>query len=195
MVNMERLRWLPAHPPERAILVNIPEFRLRVVEEGRTTLAMDVVVGTTVRRTLIFRGELKQLVFAPYWNIPERIVEEEIGPQSKVCAVYVNRPFTTCAAFVYGCACTLPGKVCSTSQPSAFKRSAMSERWHCHQSTSAHISAVRCASAISFTCSGAAVNAGVSIWSAYPRRPLLPHAVWGEPSRGVRRPPRSRRCT
>src|SRR6185295_9772062 len=37
-VNMERWRWMPATLGERYIVVNVPEFRLDVVEEGKTVL-------------------------------------------------------------------------------------------------------------------------------------------------------------
>src|SRR5205085_1419219 len=44
-LNLERWRWLPETLGERYVLVNIPEFMLRVVDHGRTALAMRVVVG------------------------------------------------------------------------------------------------------------------------------------------------------
>jgi L,D-transpeptidase YcbB len=45
-LNMERWRWLPHELEERFILVNLANFALDVVEHGRSTLAMHVVVGT-----------------------------------------------------------------------------------------------------------------------------------------------------
>ena len=91
MVNMERLRWVPEQLPTRIIVVNIPEFRLHVMEHDVPVLQMDVVVGTTVRRTLIFRGQVTEVVFAPYWNIPARIVQNEIMPAAERDPGYLRR--------------------------------------------------------------------------------------------------------
>ena len=52
--NMERLRWLPERPSPNMLLVNIPEFRLHVVEADTEVWAMDVVVGAQATSTLIF---------------------------------------------------------------------------------------------------------------------------------------------
>ena len=41
---------------------------------------MNVVVGAAATGTVIFTGNLKYVVFSPYWNIPESIVQKEILP-------------------------------------------------------------------------------------------------------------------
>lgn len=41
---------------------------------------MDVVVGKEGHNTMMFTGDLNQIVFSPYWNIPSSIVENEILP-------------------------------------------------------------------------------------------------------------------
>ncbi len=80
LVNMERLRWVPpAYAPD-VILVNIPEFRMHIFEGGRPAWSMDVVVGTSVTRTVIFSDTLKRIVFSPYWHVPASIVRGELLP-------------------------------------------------------------------------------------------------------------------
>ena len=61
LVNMERLRWVNADPPEDFILVNIPEYRMHVYEAGRIAWSMDVVVGATATRTVVFGA------ICPWW--------------------------------------------------------------------------------------------------------------------------------
>ena len=41
---------------------------------------MNVVVGKEGHNTVIFTGDLNQIVFSPYWNVPQSIVEKEILP-------------------------------------------------------------------------------------------------------------------
>ena len=80
LVNMERMRWMPEEQPPDLILVNIPEFRMHVYENGTEALSMDVVVGTAATRTVIFSDSLSQIVFSPTWTIPQSIVKGEILP-------------------------------------------------------------------------------------------------------------------
>jgi murein L,D-transpeptidase YcbB/YkuD len=80
LVNMERVRWMPAEKDTNYILVNIPEYKMHVYDSGRLLFDMNVIVGTTANSTVIFNGNLKYVVFSPYWNVPESIVRKEIMP-------------------------------------------------------------------------------------------------------------------
>jgi murein L,D-transpeptidase YcbB/YkuD len=83
LINMERIRWMPAAPSTDYILVNIPEFRMHVYEKGELAFNMVVVVGSEAHNTVIFSGTLNQVVFSPYWNIPTSILKNEILPGIK----------------------------------------------------------------------------------------------------------------
>ncbi len=52
---------------------------------------MDIVVGTSANRTVIFNDTLKYVVFSPYWNIPRSIVRNEILPGIRKSANYLAR--------------------------------------------------------------------------------------------------------
>jgi murein L,D-transpeptidase YcbB/YkuD len=80
LINMERIRWVPAAPSTDYILVNIPEFRLHMYEKGQLAFDMNVVVGSQAHSTVIFAGKLNQIVFSPYWNVPPSILKNEILP-------------------------------------------------------------------------------------------------------------------
>lgn len=80
LINMERIRWMPAEPTSDYLLVNIPEFRLHVYEDGVYKFNMNVVVGSTAHNTVIFSGSMKYIVFSPYWNVPNSILKNEILP-------------------------------------------------------------------------------------------------------------------
>ncbi|MBU1072157.1 L,D-transpeptidase family protein, partial [bacterium] len=79
-VNLERLRWLPRDPGSRRIRVNIPEFKLEVVENGETALSMRAVVGRVDRPTPVLSGVVTCMEVNPYWNIPQKIARDDLLP-------------------------------------------------------------------------------------------------------------------
>ncbi|RYY43978.1 MAG: hypothetical protein EOO06_18905 [Chitinophagaceae bacterium] len=80
LVNMGRMQWMIHQPEGQLMLVNIPEFKLHVMEGKNEVFDMDVVVGKEGNNTMIFTGNLNQVVFSPYWNVPPDIIREEILP-------------------------------------------------------------------------------------------------------------------
>jgi murein L,D-transpeptidase YcbB/YkuD len=90
LMNMGRMRWLPPQPTGNLILVNIPEFMLHAYEGAKKAFDMVVVVGKEGHNTTTFTGDLNQVVFSPYWNVPESIVEKEILPAMARNASYLE---------------------------------------------------------------------------------------------------------
>lgn len=80
LMNMNRMRWMPAEMSGNLIMVNIPEFKLHVYEGNKKAFDMVVVVGKEGHNTMMFNGDLNQIVFSPYWNVPPSIVKNEILP-------------------------------------------------------------------------------------------------------------------
>ena len=81
LINLERLRWMPpVNDSTNSIIVNIPEYKMYVYDGGDLQFDMDVVVGSSATGTVIFNGNLKHIVFSPYWNVPASIVKKEILP-------------------------------------------------------------------------------------------------------------------
>jgi murein L,D-transpeptidase YcbB/YkuD len=77
---MERWRWLPEHLGSFYVTVNVPEFMLRVMADGSPIFTTRVVVGAPDTQTPIFSQEMQDIVFKPYWNVPNSIKTEEILP-------------------------------------------------------------------------------------------------------------------
>lgn len=80
LVNMERMRWMPTKKEGKLIMVNIPQFTLRVTDGNSLVKEMAVVVGKEGHTTTMFSDDLEQIVFSPYWNVPPSIVKNEILP-------------------------------------------------------------------------------------------------------------------
>ena len=78
--NLERWRWLPRETPDVYIRVNIAAYTLRVIEDGRVALAMNVIVGQPYRRTPVFTETIKYLVLNPFWNVPYSIATKDKLP-------------------------------------------------------------------------------------------------------------------
>ena len=89
LVNMNRLLWTPL-PDSNQITVNIPSYKLVVTESGNKAFEMDVIVGREGWNTMMFNGDLNQIVFSPYWNVPPSIVREEIMPAMKANKNYLK---------------------------------------------------------------------------------------------------------
>jgi len=90
-LNMERWRWLPHELEDRYILVNLADFALDVVEHGRSTLAMRVVVGKPERRTPFFSADMTYLVLSPHWYVPSAIAIQDKLPLIRRDPNYVAR--------------------------------------------------------------------------------------------------------
>ena len=90
-LNLERWRWLPREMGARHIRVNVPQFDLSVIEDGREVMSMRVVVGRHYRRTPVFSSLLDHLVFNPDWNIPTRIAVQDVLPKVRKDPAYLSR--------------------------------------------------------------------------------------------------------
>lgn len=80
VLNMERARWVPVSMNNDYIVVNIPAFKLYVYDHDSLLWDMNIVAGQPMHETVIFNGDLKYIVFSPYWNVPQSIYKNEILP-------------------------------------------------------------------------------------------------------------------
>lgn len=80
VVNMERCRWVPAKLNREYLAINIPDYKLFLFNKDSVVWSMNVVVGQAVHKTVIFNGDLKYVVFSPYWNVPPGILKNEVLP-------------------------------------------------------------------------------------------------------------------
>jgi len=90
LVNMERSRWLPVSSQGDYLAVNIPEFKLHVYRDDNLLWSCEAVVGQAIHPTTLFYGEINQVVFSPYWNVPESIVINEILPGMRRSANFLS---------------------------------------------------------------------------------------------------------
>ena len=82
IANMERCRWIDPEleKGKEYLEVNIPEFKLYLIRDGKIAFTSAVVVGKAMTKTVIFSGMMNNIVFSPYWNVPTSIINKEIKP-------------------------------------------------------------------------------------------------------------------
>ncbi len=91
VVNMERCRWVPVDLKSEFLLVNIPDYKVHLYSNDSVLWSMNVVVGKNQHKTVVFNGELKYIVFSPYWNIPASILKNETLPAMRRNPNYLAR--------------------------------------------------------------------------------------------------------
>ncbi len=80
LVNMEQWRWMPDDLGDYYITVNVPEFMLRIVKDGKVVHTERAIVGKPDKQTPIFSEGMAQVIFNPTWGVPDSIKRNEIYP-------------------------------------------------------------------------------------------------------------------
>ncbi|SFV90880.1 hypothetical protein MNB_SV-4-434 [hydrothermal vent metagenome] len=81
-LNIERVKLMKPIESKNYALVNIPEYTVRIIENGKTAVKMKVVVGKRDKQTPIFSQNLQYVVLNPQWNVPDSIARNEIIPKA-----------------------------------------------------------------------------------------------------------------
>jgi murein L,D-transpeptidase YcbB/YkuD len=89
-INLERYRWLPSDFGKRYILVNIPDYRLYAYDKGKEAFTMRVIVGDEYgNATPVFADSMTHVVFRPQWDMPRRILVDEVIPKVRENIYYL----------------------------------------------------------------------------------------------------------
>lgn len=91
VLNLERRRWMPDHLEKRFIFVNLADFHLQLIEDGKVSFDTPVVIGSEYNKTPVFSSDMTYLVINPYWNVPKSIASGEIIPKARVDDGYFER--------------------------------------------------------------------------------------------------------
>jgi len=80
IANMERWRWMPHRLPDTYVIVNLPDFTLRVMHNAKQTWTTRIVIGKPEMPTPIMTADMKYITINPTWNVPPSIVHHEYLP-------------------------------------------------------------------------------------------------------------------
>jgi murein L,D-transpeptidase YcbB/YkuD len=80
LANLERWRWMPHRLPDKYVMVNLPDFTLRVMHDNQLVWTTRIVIGKPEMPTPIMTAEMKYITVNPTWNVPPSIVNHEYLP-------------------------------------------------------------------------------------------------------------------
>jgi murein L,D-transpeptidase YcbB/YkuD len=80
IAQMERWRWLPPDLGASHIMVNVPEFQVRVFRDGKLVHQARAIVGKPDSATPIFSHKMDHVVVNPSWFVPPSILKKEFLP-------------------------------------------------------------------------------------------------------------------
>ena len=79
--NMDRWRWMPEQLGASYVWLNIPEFTLHVVKDGKTVTSEKIVVGNPNSPTPVLSADLKSVVFNPERKVPLSVIRRDVLPK------------------------------------------------------------------------------------------------------------------
>lgn len=81
IANMERWRWLPRNLGQSYVMVNIPQYALQLMNNGKPVWSTKIVVGKPGdMATPLLSETMKYLTVNPTWNVPPSIIRNEYLP-------------------------------------------------------------------------------------------------------------------
>ena len=78
--NMERWRWYPRDLGNAHVVVNLPDFTLKVMHNGAQVWTTRIVIGKPDKSTPLLSETMKYITINPTWNVPPSIVYGEYLP-------------------------------------------------------------------------------------------------------------------
>lgn len=89
--NLARWPLEPREEPGLSVVVNIPDFRLDLMQDGKSILDMRVVVGLRNWQTPILDATMTHVVLNPKWHVPTKIAKQEVIPDIRKDPDYLKK--------------------------------------------------------------------------------------------------------
>jgi L,D-transpeptidase YcbB len=87
--SLQRWEAFSLDLPQPYIIINIPDYTLRLIDQDTVRLHMRTIVGKPDLPTIVNHTKLHTLVINPYWYIPRSIATKEILPILKRNPAYL----------------------------------------------------------------------------------------------------------
>ncbi len=78
--NMQMWRYIPADLGEMHVMLNVPEYEIRILNAGEEVFHERVTVGLINKQTPIFSDSMELVTFKSRWRVPDSIKVREIWP-------------------------------------------------------------------------------------------------------------------
>jgi murein L,D-transpeptidase YcbB/YkuD len=79
--NMERWRWLPRDLGATYVMVNVPDYTLKVVHDHREVWHTKIVAGKPQTPTPLLSAQMDNVLVNPSWHVPQSIIKNEYLPR------------------------------------------------------------------------------------------------------------------
>jgi L,D-transpeptidase YcbB len=80
LANMERWRWMPHNLGKTYVIVNLPNYTLRVMRQGKQVWMAKIVASKPATPTPLISAQMKSITVNPIWNVPASIANNEYLP-------------------------------------------------------------------------------------------------------------------
>jgi murein L,D-transpeptidase YcbB/YkuD len=90
-ITLDRYKMLPEKMPSRYVWVNLPGYKMNLVEEDTVLLSSKIICGKNITRTPLLTSAISDMITYPQWTIPNSIIVKEILPALKKDTNYLAR--------------------------------------------------------------------------------------------------------
>src|SRR5690606_29670519 len=81
-INFERTKWLQPDLGENYVWINLPEYRLQLVQNNQIVETHKVIVGKKERRTPVLSSSFSGIIINPKWTVPPTILKKDLVPKA-----------------------------------------------------------------------------------------------------------------
>jgi murein L,D-transpeptidase YcbB/YkuD len=90
-ITLDRYKLLPDSMPTTYIWVNIPAYRMKIVDSGNVALESNVIVGQPKTRTPLLTSNVTNFITYPQWTVPYSIIFGEMLPKIRANPDYLRK--------------------------------------------------------------------------------------------------------
>lgn len=90
-LNLVRLKHLMKQAEDRYVWINVPDYRLRLVDNHQAVAIFPVIVGKPARKTPEINSKITRITVNPYWYVPPTILRQDIIPKASVQPGYLTQ--------------------------------------------------------------------------------------------------------
>jgi L,D-transpeptidase YcbB len=90
-ITLDRFKLLPDSMPTTYIWVNIPAYRMQVMDSGNVVMESNVIVGQPKTRTPLLTSNVSNFITYPQWTVPYSIIFGEMLSKIKTDPNYLRK--------------------------------------------------------------------------------------------------------
>ncbi len=80
IATMERWRWMPRDLGKAYVIINLPDFTLKMMQGDKVLFRTRIVIGKPSMPTPLFSNAIENIIVNPTWHVPDSIVNHEYLP-------------------------------------------------------------------------------------------------------------------